>query len=186
MPATLRPLNQSVKALSTLTLLVTCFAQTKHAPRQSVSPPQVKETVEAVVGYWVGYMTATVPGSKSEQFPWEMDCRPVALRSGAACSMKGTASIGPLEEACLVAYDPEGAAVHFMCVTSMREVHDHKGQWTSDQKIQFEPYRTSMSAKPVTEDVTFDFPNPKSLKSRSVVTMEDGSSMAFEFSGTRK
>jgi hypothetical protein len=49
-----------------------------------------------------------------------MTCRVVALGSGAACSMKGTASIGPIEEACALAYDPEGKAVHFMCVTSIR------------------------------------------------------------------
>jgi hypothetical protein len=100
--------------------------------------------------------------------------------------MKGAASIGGIEEACLLAYDPDGKAVHFMCVTSMGEVHDHKGHWLSDRKIQFEPYPTSWEGKPATEDVTFNFPDASHIRTRSVITTQDGSEMIFEFHGTRK
>lgn len=172
--------------LLTLVSTVTGGSQTPPTPSQPAPPPQVKQTVDAVAGHWVGSMTAVLPGPASDQFPWEMTCKTVARGSGAACAMTGTASIGPIEEACLVAYDPEGKAVHFMCVTSMREVHDHKGRWTNDREIQFEPYKTSMAGQPVTEDVTFAFPNPNRIKTRSVITTEDGSRMTFEFSGIRR
>jgi hypothetical protein len=104
-------------------MLAAAHAQTHPSPSQPALPPQAKQTIEAVAGHWVGHMVAALPGSKPEPFPWEMTCKAVSLGSGAACSMKGTASIGLIEETCLIAYDPEGKAVHFMCVTSMREVH---------------------------------------------------------------
>jgi len=159
------------------------MAQTLQPPNQS---PQVKLVVEAVSGHWVGQMIAALPGLRPEPFPWEMVCNPAALGAGASCSMKGAASIGGIEEACLLAYDPDGKAIHFMCVTSMGEVHDHKGQWLSDRKIQFEPYPTSWEGKPATEDVTFNFPDASHIKTRSVITTQDGSEMIFEFHGSRK
>ena len=82
--------------------------------------------------------------------------------------------------------DSPGKAVHYMCVTSMGEVHDHKGHWLSDRKIQFEPYPTSWEGKPATEDVTFNFPDASHIRTRSVITTQDGSEMIFEFHGTRK
>src|SRR5262245_58414229 len=93
--------------------VVGCYCSNATNPKATRPPPQVKQTVEAVSGHWVGQMTASLPRARPEQFPWEMTCNVVALGSGAACSMNGTASIGPIE-ACLVAYDPEGKAVHFM------------------------------------------------------------------------
>ena len=184
MNATIKCLNLSAKVLLIVMLTLTCVAKHNN-PNQPGPSPQVKQTAEAVTGYWVGYMTTSLPGIKPEQFPWEMTCKVVALGSGAACSMKGTASIGPIEEACVLAYDPEGKAVHFMCVTSMREVHDHKGQWLGDYEIQFELYKTSWEGQPATEEVTFTFPNPDRIKTRSVITTEQGSRMTFEFSGIR-
>ena len=172
--------------LLALILALTCVSQTPPTPNQAEPPLQVKQTVDAVAGRWVGSMIAVLPGPASDQFPWEMTCKTVALGSGVACSMTGIASIGPIEEACLLAYDPEGKAIHFMCVTSMREVHDHKGRWTNDREIQFEPYKTSMGGQPVTEDVTFTFPNPDHIKTRSVISTKDGSRMTFEFSGIRR
>ena len=172
--------------LTAVFLVVTCVAQTRPAASQSAPPPEIKQTVQAVSGQWVGSMTAAFPGSKPEEFPWGMSCKAVALGSGAACTMKGVPSIGPIEETCLLAYDAEGKAVHFMCVTSMREVHDHKGRWTSGHSIQFEPYKTTMAGHSVTEDVTFDFPSSERIRTKSVITTEDGSRMTFEFSGTRR
>ena len=100
MRATIKGMNLSLNVLLIVMLTVTCAAQTRQAPSQPGPPPQVKQTVEAVSGHWVGHMTASLPRIKPEQFPWEMACKAVALGSGAACSMKGTASIGPIAEAC--------------------------------------------------------------------------------------
>ena len=164
---------------------ITCLAQAPQPPSQPPSPPQVKQTVDAVSGHWIGQMTAMLPELKPESFPWEMTCNPAALGSGAACSMKGLASIGAIEEACLFAYDPDGKAVHFMCVTSMGEVHNHKGQWISDREMQFDPYPTSWDGKPATEDVDISFPDARHIQTSSVITKQDGSRMTFEFHGAR-
>ena len=169
-----------------LALIIACAAQTTPVPTQSAPPPEVSKTAGAVNGRWVGSMTARLPGLEPDHFPWEMTCSSAALGFGASCPMKGTASIGPVEEACLLAYDPEGKAIHFMCVTSMSEVHDHKGQWPGDRRINFEPYRISISGHPATEDVTFEFPSPDRIQTTSVITAENGSRMTFEFSGSRR
>ena len=113
MNATIKCLNLSAKVLLIVMLAVTCVAQTQQTPNQPGPSPQVKQTVEAVTGYWVGYMTTSLPGIKPEQFPWEMTCKVVALGSGAACSMKGTASIGPIEEACRASIRSRGQGSSF-------------------------------------------------------------------------
>ena len=63
-------------------------------------------------------MIARVPGYPSESFEWTMEYRFVAAGAGALCMNTGKASIGMMAESCLLAYDPEGKAVHYMCVTS--------------------------------------------------------------------
>src|SRR5262245_30669985 len=92
-------------------------------------PPEIAATVRAIQGTWLGQMTANVPGYPSATFDWTMDCKVVALGAGASCTNSGKASIGLMSESCLLAFDPDGRAVHYMCVTSMGEVHDHKGSW---------------------------------------------------------
>ena len=71
MNATIKCLNLSAKVLLIVMLAVTCVAQHNN-PNQPGPSPQVKQTAEAVTGYWVGYMTTSLPGIKPEQFPWEM------------------------------------------------------------------------------------------------------------------
>ena len=112
------------RAWSTVLLPLTVLAQ---AERNTSPAPELKRTVDAIAGKWSGPMTARIPGVPPETFGWTMDCKPISLGAGAACSNEGKASIGLLSESCLFAYDPDGKAVHYMCVTSMGEVHDRKG-----------------------------------------------------------
>ena len=149
------------------------------------SPPEVKKTVDAISGRWTGQMTARVPGTPAESFNWTMDCRTVAQGAGASCTNTGKASIGYMSESCLLAFDPEGKTVHYMCVTSMGEVHDHKGTWKDAQTIEFEPLRAGMMGQLVTETNRWYFPDANTIDKTSVVTMADGSSMNFEFKGKR-
>ena len=58
--------------LLTLVSAITCGSQTPPTPSQPAPPPQVKQTVDAVAGHWVGSMTAALPGPVSDQFPWEL------------------------------------------------------------------------------------------------------------------
>ena len=153
---------------------------------QSAPPPEIKRTVDAIIGAWSGKMTAKVPGFPSEAFDWAMDCKPVAQGAGASCTNTGKASIGSMAESCLLAYDPEGKSVHYMCVTSMGEVHDHKGVWKDDKTIEFEPLRAGMMGQLVTETNRWYFPDTNTIEKTSIVTLADGSSMNFQFVGKRR
>lgn len=166
--------------------LVVVSSYIEARPRQQPAPSEVKRTVDAIIGKWSGQMTATVPGGSPESFAWSMDCKAVAFGAGADCTNEGKASIGSMSESCLLAYDPEGKAVHYMCVTSMGEVHDHRGRWKDDRTIEFEPLRAGMMGKTVTETIRWFFPNANTLVKTSSVTMSDGGSMSFEFNGKRQ
>jgi hypothetical protein len=114
-----------------------------------------------------------------------MDCKPIALGSGASCTNTGKASIGVMAESCLLAYDPEGKAVHCMCVTSMGEVHDHKGAWKDANTIEFERSRAGMMGQLVTETNRWYFPDANTIDKTSEVTLADDSKMNFEFKAKR-
>ncbi len=114
-----------------------------------------------------------------------MDCRSAALGSGAVCTSEGTASIGAMSQTCLLAYSPEERTVHYMCVTSMGEVHDHKGQWKTNS-IEFVPLEGFLSGGRMVENVTMSFPDRATIKTRSVVTLPDSSVMTFDFTGARR
>ena len=157
----------------------------QRQPPATASPPEVRKTVEAITGYWSGQMTAHVPGAPVESFNWTMNCKPIALGSGASCTNTGKASIGSMSESCLLAFDPEGKAVHYMCVTSMGEVHDHKGTWKDAKTIEFEPLRAGMMGLLVTETNRWYFPDANTIDKTSQVTLPNGSSMNFEFIGKR-
>jgi hypothetical protein len=90
-----------------------------------------------------------------------------------------------MAQSCLIAYSPEERMVHYMCVTSMGEIHDHKGQWNKGS-IEFDPLEGFLSGKRMVEDVTMSFPNPQTIKTRSVVTLPDSLPMTFNFTGVRK
>jgi hypothetical protein len=156
------------------------------APPLPPSPPEVQKTADALVGEWSGRMTAIVPGAEPESFPWSMSCRPAALGRGASCTMQGRASIGLLAQDCLLAYAPDDRVVHYMCVTSMGEVHDHKGHWTDDDTIDFEPLAGDFMGQPVTETLRWTFPGPPAFASRTAIAMPDGSKMRFEYTAVRR
>lgn len=166
---------------------LTAFAQNQGSRnKQPPQPPEVSQTVEQMNGTWLGRMTAKVSGFPAETFDWSMNCAVVAQGAGLLCSNKGTASIGSMSESCLLAFDPEGKAVHYMCVTSMGEVHDHKGKWIDARTIKFEPLRAGMMGKPITETLEWHFPDPGTIVKTSEVKLSDGSSMYFEFNGRRQ
>jgi hypothetical protein len=154
-------------------------------PPRTSATPEVRKIVEAMSGIWMGQMTANVPGFPLATFDWKMNCQPVAQRSGVSCTNTGTASIGSMTESCLLAFDPEGKAVHYMCVTSMGEVHDHKGIWVDTKTIEFEPLRAGMMGQPITETLRWYFPDTNTIDKTSEVKMADGSIMKFEFKGKR-
>src|SRR6266705_3442582 len=166
-------------------LTVPALAQKQDAPKTSRPnvPAEINQTVEAIQGTWLGKMTANVPGYSPETFEWTMNCKIVAKGAGASCMNSGRASIGSMEESCLMAFDPEGKAVHYMCVTSMGEVHDHKGKWIDIQTIEFEPLRAGMMGESITETLKWYFPNANTIDKKSDIKLANGKVMHFEFKG---
>jgi hypothetical protein len=154
-------------------------------PPQPSPPPEVRKTVEAMAGEWTGEMTADISGSPPETFPWPMSCRSVALGMGAACTMEGKASIGPLAQTCLVAYAADTRALHLMCVTSMGEVHDHAGRWTDEKTVEFETLRGELLGQAMTETIRWRFPDATRFESESVVAMANGPTMRFRYTARR-
>src|SRR5215510_6426194 len=150
------------------------------------SQPEIRRTVDAITGVWKGQMTANIPGTPPGSIDWTMDCKPVALNAGALCTNSGKASFGEMAESCLLAFDPEGKTVHYMCVTSMGEVHDHKGHWKDGQTIEFEPLRAGMMGQTITETLVWSFPDAGTIDKVSEVKLSDGSLMRFEFKGRRR
>jgi hypothetical protein len=166
-----------------VTMLLATLAVGQSKPRL---PPEVNKTVEAMNGTWLGRMTAHVPNFPSETFDWSMNCQVVAQGAGVSCSNQGKASIGALSESCLLAFDPEGKAVHYMCVTSMGEVHDHKGKWVDAKTIEFEPLRAGLMGQQITETLKWHFPEAGIIDKSSEIKLADGSIMKFEFRGKRQ
>ncbi len=169
-----------------VTLLIgSVLARSQTSAPSGPQIPEVARTVQAIQGAWVGRMTANIPGYPSETFDWRMDCKVVALGAGASCTNSGKASIGLMAESCLLAFDPDGKAVHYMCVTSMGEVHDHKGSWKDNQTIEFEPLRAGMMGQVITETLSWHFPDAQTIDKVSEVRLGDGKAMRFEFKGRR-
>jgi hypothetical protein len=172
--------------LATLVLLAgPVLGQKQSAIPSRPVDPEIARTTQAMKGIWSGTMTAKVPGFKPAKFGWTMNCEVVAQGAGTLCTNTGKASIGSMAESCLLAFDPEGKAVHYMCVTSMGEVHDHKGQWKDNQTIQFEPLRAGMMGQTITETLLWHFPRGRTLDKVSEVQLADGGVMRFEFKGRR-
>jgi len=170
-----------------LFLLVLCpVIAVAQEPVKKPPPAEVSKTVDAIQGNWRGAMIANVFGFPPETFDWTMNCTVVALGAGSSCTNRGKASIGTMQESCLLAYDPEGKAVHYMCVTSMGEVHDHKGKWTDDKTIEFEPLRAGLMGQPITETLRWHFPDGETIDKTSEVKFADGRTMHFEFKGKRQ
>src|SRR5215475_8186112 len=164
-----------VLMLSLLPVLV--LGQNQSAVVTAPAASEIARTTQAIQGIWNGKMTAKVPGFQPATFDWKMDCKPVALGAGASCMNTGKASIGLMAESCLLAFDPDGKAVHYMCVTSMGEVHDHKGFWKDSQTIEFEPLRAGMMGQTVTETLWWHFPDARTIEKTSEVQLVDGSVM---------
>jgi uncharacterized protein DUF1579 len=175
--------------IAILSLCTTLPILAQERPESPGPPPpassDVRRTVSALVGTWRGKITAAMPDAPPETFGWTMDCKEIALGQGVSCTMSGTASIGPLAQTCLVAFDPVGRAVHSMCVTSMGEVHDHDGNWTDATTLEFGPLAGTFMDEPTIETIVWRFPDPQTIETRTILTLSDGQFLRFDFRGRR-
>ena len=175
-------------AFAVLVTLVGSLAladEKKAAEAPPAPPPEVKKTTDTFTGKWVGEATVDMGDGKPEKIKTAFDCKKVALGAGVSCSMAAKGSMGPMEQNCLVGFDPEGTGVHLMCITSMGEVHDHKGKWSDDKTVTFDSLTADMGGKSATEDLTIAFADPKTMTVTSITTQGD-TKLTFTFSGKKK
>jgi len=159
--------------------MLTLFA----AALAAAAVPEEKELLASMSGEWLGVMRAEVPPNV-EEFTWRVSCAPIAKGSGVLCNSGGTASIGAIAQSCLLAPVPEDKEVHLMCVSSMGEVHDHRGRY-DDGVIRFEPLHARMEGKIVEEIVEYRIGPNGIMQTLSVVRSEGSPEMRFTLHATR-
>ena len=164
-----------------------CCALPAFAEPSASLPPEVERTTSAFVGNWTAEATVKVGDAAPETFPLTLKCRAIADSRGAACDMSGTSSMGPFAATCMMAFDPVGTTgVHFMCVTTDGEVHDHRGRWTDATHVAFD--RLSWSGGPGGngyEDLACSWPTAKTMVWTSVTQASDGTKVKFDVNAKR-
>jgi hypothetical protein len=139
--------------------------------------PEVRKTVDALVGHWSLDGTSTGPGGKEPlKVTAEIDCKVAALGAAIACALRGDVSgSGPIGAATIVGYDPEERIVHWMEISSTGEYHDHRGKWNG-RTIVFEPLVYICSGKKCTERFRLSFPSTNTFILNSVTEAAGGQS----------
>jgi hypothetical protein len=95
-------------------LTIVCLssmAMASYAQSKSEShtlPPEVKRTVDALVGHWSFKGSDAEPGIKEPlSVSMEIDCQLAVFGAAVTCTLRGNvANSGPIEAATIVGYDP--------------------------------------------------------------------------------
>jgi hypothetical protein len=161
----------SIVCLSSMA--VASYAQSKSESR--TLPPEVKRTVDALVGHWSFRGSDVEPGVKEPlNVSMEIDCWLAVLGTAVACALRGNIeNSGPIEAATIVGYDPDEQIVHWMEISSTGEYHDHKGKWKGDM-IVFEPLVYMSAGKKCTERFSLSFPSIATFALNSVTETTAG------------
>jgi hypothetical protein len=137
--------------------------------------PEVKRTVDVLVGQWRFEGRDAEPGAKEQlRVTMAFDCRLAALGAAVACTLSGNvANSGPIEAASIVGYDSDEQIVHWMEISSTGEYHDHRGKWKGEM-IAFEPLVYKNAGKKYTETFTLSFPSAGTFVLKSVTETHEG------------
>jgi hypothetical protein len=139
--------------------------------------------IASMIGEWSGVMSANVPPN-TEDVPWRISCEPIGRDAGISCRSGGTASIGRLDQSCLLAAAPVSHEIHLMCVSSMGEVHDHRGRY-EDGWLTFEPLRSWIGKDMVEELVKYQIAADGTMRTSSVVLRQGQPTMRFTLTAHR-
>jgi hypothetical protein len=105
---------------------------------------------------------------------------------GLSCTDRATIpGMGKTEYAYLIGYDVDTKAVHLYAVGSPGEVHDHKCTWSDEKTLACEPLKATMGGGPLTEEITFTFPDAKTIEMKGTITDKNGA-MKLSATGKRK
>src|SRR5689334_4644253 len=167
-----------MRALTLMCVLsMAMMAEMQNKSESQTVPPDVKKTVDVLLGKWSFQGTDSEPGTKEPQkVNMEIDCKPAALGTAVACTLKGTVTgFGPVEASAIVGYDPEGQIVHWMEISSTGEYHDHKGKWEGNVMM-FQPLVYTVLGKRSTERLTLRFRSSEAVALESETATTGGTS----------
>lgn len=144
---------------------------------------RARAMIAAMSGEWSGAMRAEVPPA-TEEFPWRVSCAPIARGAGLLCHSGGTGSIGPIAQSCLLAVAPGDEEVHLMCVSSIGEVHDHRGRYYGGV-IRFVPLRARIAGEIAEELVEYRIAPSGNMRTVSIVRRTGRPEMRFTLQARR-
>ena len=168
-----------------LTALVLCF-RSFAIQAEGIPPtvPEVKKTVDALVGHWRMAGNDWEAGAKSPApVNATMDCKPAALGAAVRCIIAAQVADAKIEAATVIGYSPDEQVVRWMEISSTGEYHDHRGTWEHDM-IAFEPLSYTAGGVKTTEFFTVAFPSPGRLVLKSTSRTAEGESF-LELTGNR-
>jgi hypothetical protein len=170
---------------ATVLMVALLPARVQPQNKESAAAPEIKKTVDALVGHWIISGTDMEPGAKApSKFELTLDCKPTALGAAVTCNFAGNLpDVGPLEATAVIGYSPDEQVVRWMEISSTGEYHDHKGKWKNDA-IEFEPLEYVVSGKKATEYLRIDFPANGKLTLTSLTETAEGKSV-LECTGNR-
>lgn len=151
-------------------------ARAANPPAQpAADPPELKRTVDAFAGRWKLQTTMTPPDGKPVKVAETVECKKAVMNKAATCIDRSTIpGMGPTEYAYLVGYDVDTKLVHLFAVGSQGEVHDHKCTWKDEKTLECEPLKATLGGSPITEEITFSWPDAKTLNLSGKITTKDG------------
>jgi hypothetical protein len=127
---------------------------TAKATASTPPPAEAQRLASRLVGQWKGHGTMTMDG-KPMPVDFDISCTTSASAWAVTCQARGLDPAGKLhEETHLWGYNAETSKLHFFCVTSDGEVHDHVGGFT-DKGIAVE-YTGTLEGKPMVEAISFE------------------------------
>jgi hypothetical protein len=170
-----RAVSSIVRVTLAATLLLALAPVAQGQSRPPAVPPEVKKTVDAILGHWTMTGSSTDPWSETpSRVTGTMDCEPAAGAMAARCRVvNAVTGGGHIELATIVGYSPDDHRVHLMEAASDGSFHEHQGSWNGTV-IEFERLVKSVGGQRVIEDFAVGFPSPGMMTIRSTEYQTEG------------
>lgn len=156
--------------------LVLCLPLTASAA--DPLPKQVAD-MQCLVGAWKGGGSMTM-GKDAAKIAASWNCKRTSAQFGVLCTFRvtGMPGMSAYEETDLMGYDPNTNTYHWYSVTNAGETHDHVGQPSANNTLQF-VFNGTQEGKPLKEVIELTFePGSKAVKGRAE-TLVGGASVAL-------
>jgi hypothetical protein len=135
------------------------------APQMPTMPAEGKRWVESFFGNWKSKDVVMTMNGQTMNGTMKNNCKKGANGWAAVCEAKMEFKKGPTMEAVFVhGWDIGSSMATFYEVTSMAEVHAHKGKWTDDKTITVTHSGKNAMGQEESDQLTFTLVGPKEIK----------------------